>query len=84
MTKTNVMLTPLVLIALAANAGEIATENSPTRITINKQPTTVSIWYVDKASSDIAFVKKILSGTAERHGINGSNRVLRSGRGDAM
>jgi len=43
------------LIALPANAVEIATKNAPARITINTQPTTVGIWYVDKASSDIAY-----------------------------
>lgn len=63
-----------VLIALTANAGEIATQNAPARIAINTQPTTVSIWYVDKASSDIAWVKKHFQ--EQLKGIGSTGRIV--------
>lgn len=59
------------LIALTANAVEIAAKNSPARITINTQPTTVSIWYVHKASSDIAYVKNHFQEQLKRIGSTG-------------
>ncbi len=56
------------LVSMAVHAKEIATENSPARITINKTPTTVSIWYVDPASNDTAYVKEHFQKRLEHYG----------------